>query len=453
MNSKNSTDIAIIGAGISGLSLAYFLKRKGLKVQLLEKSDRVGGAINTLKEDGYLFEAGPNTVQESSEAFIELSNDLKLNTTRSNEFASNRFILTKGGLKKVPLGPKAAIKSDLIPWSEKLHFVMKEFFPKFTARAPQKNESVQEFATRNFGENTFNNLIQPFLNGILAQDGNSTSAEALFKDVVRLEKDTGSIIRAMKAKKKSKKPSPEKRKSSPGLVSFPNGLSELSEKLLLNLKEETRTEQAVDMIFHQGDLWHCSDENGNNIASAKSIVITTPTYVSSRLLREPKLNDIEYNPLTVLGLGFHCKEISHPLDGFGFLTKSDADYPFLGCIWSSSLFSSRAPKDHLILNFFIGGETQKELTSLDEQELTKLCCEGLKRALNLNKVPSPSKVFCRKYKNAIPKFAMEHQQRLSELEKFEKTHPGLHFLGNFKGGVSLNDRILRSSELAEKLSI
>ena len=54
--------IAIIGGGIAGLSAAYYLekaRRAGASLQwvLFEKSDRLGGAIETERRDGFVIEA------------------------------------------------------------------------------------------------------------------------------------------------------------------------------------------------------------------------------------------------------------------------------------------------------------------------------------------------------------------------------------------------------------
>ena len=64
--------VAIIGAGITGLTAAFYLKRKGVPVTVYEASDRVGGAIQSVRMEGYLAEFGPNTILETSPKVTQL---------------------------------------------------------------------------------------------------------------------------------------------------------------------------------------------------------------------------------------------------------------------------------------------------------------------------------------------------------------------------------------------
>src|SRR5437764_14546514 len=56
---------AVIGGGISGLSTAFLLRRKGIDVTLFEASEHVGGNVQTLQKDGYTIEQGPNSLLKS----------------------------------------------------------------------------------------------------------------------------------------------------------------------------------------------------------------------------------------------------------------------------------------------------------------------------------------------------------------------------------------------------
>jgi renalase len=54
--------IAVVGAGISGLSAARDLQRAGHEVIVWERHDQVGGRMETLAVDGYVFDTGATSI-------------------------------------------------------------------------------------------------------------------------------------------------------------------------------------------------------------------------------------------------------------------------------------------------------------------------------------------------------------------------------------------------------
>src|SRR3990167_3579047 len=93
-------DVVVIGAGISGLAAAFYLKKKGLDVSLFEKSEHVGGVIRSLHKEGYLLEEGPNTYMGLTDPVQEMVESLGLTESMvfPQKHASKRFIFRKGKL-------------------------------------------------------------------------------------------------------------------------------------------------------------------------------------------------------------------------------------------------------------------------------------------------------------------------------------------------------------------
>ena len=91
MNTTHNTKIAIIGAGLAGLTAAYRLLQKGIKVDLYEARGRVGGRVLSALVKNYLgdysvVELGGQSITDGGEEanFIGLAEDLGLNIA-SNE--------------------------------------------------------------------------------------------------------------------------------------------------------------------------------------------------------------------------------------------------------------------------------------------------------------------------------------------------------------------------------
>jgi len=119
--------IIIIGGGISGLSLLHYLKtryahRTDVKINLLEKNNYSGGTIRSVKEDGVLFETGPNGFLDSKPKTLEFIKEIGLSDALmgAREEAEIRYIRVNGQLYPVPLNAKSFLTHPLFSPADKL---------------------------------------------------------------------------------------------------------------------------------------------------------------------------------------------------------------------------------------------------------------------------------------------------------------------------------------------
>ncbi len=161
-------EVTIIGAGLTGLSLAYYLQQAGMEVLLLEKEERPGGVINSVEEGGFIYETGPNTGilgnPEIVELFGELAGLCELET--ANPMAKNRWIWKSGQWHPLPAGLAAAIKTPLFTGGDKLR-ILGEAFRK---KGNDPMESVAGLVKRRLGESYLDYAVDPFISGIYAGD-------------------------------------------------------------------------------------------------------------------------------------------------------------------------------------------------------------------------------------------------------------------------------------------
>ena len=111
MNKK----VIVLGAGISGLTTAYLLHKDGYDVTVLEKNDKVGGSIETVIENGLLFDRGPNSALETTPLIAQLVEELNLTEqfVYANKKGNKRYILRNNQLHALAISPPAFIKSKL----------------------------------------------------------------------------------------------------------------------------------------------------------------------------------------------------------------------------------------------------------------------------------------------------------------------------------------------------
>lgn len=435
--------VVIIGSGITALARAWHLQKSGHFVTVLEKSNRVGGSICSLREGAYLAEEGPNSLQINSfevDAFLKSIPNFTNRVVYASDATKKRFIFRRGLARPVPMSAKTFITTSLWSITGKLQLLKGLFFK---AVEPKSEESIVQYASRRFGDELYNYAFNPVVSGIYAGDPEKLSLPYAFPKIYALEQKQCSLIRALILKKHSTmladKPKVRKR-----ILSFKNGLEELPLLLASALGSAVETKVAIKAIFRDGNkwviAWNDSKENYDQL------IVTSPAHSLEELPLEPSLlhaisflKAIEYPPVTVLNVAFKRFEVSHPLDGFGILIPECENRSILGVLFPSSLFTERTPKDEVLLTVFIGGNRQPELAKLNEKALLEIVLLELESILGVK--GKPSFTHFRYWAKSIPQYNLGHGKILEQINDVEKEFPGIQFVGNYRFGVSLTNCI------------
>lgn len=468
-----NTDILIVGGGISGLSLAYFLterlKEQGdpRKVTLLEKADRVGGTVRTVRQDGFICEAGPNGFLDNKPRTGELASSAGLQSALlpSNDRSRIRYIYHTGKFHKLPGSVKEFLTSDLLSVGGRIRVAGEVF----TRPSRSEDETVAEFGRRHIGKEAVEVMIDPFISGVFAGDPECLSLRSIMPKMAEMDKTYGSLIKALKAMQKKKremekatgKKLPSASPFGGGtLTSFKDGLATLTDQVaaagefpVIMNAEVTALRQAVDGAAYTVEV--SVDGKSGSIESSE-VVLATPAYVTAKVLEglvssaSNVLTKIEYAAAAVLCLGYRKEELGFDLNGFGFLVPHREKRKILGSVWASSVFDHRAPEGCVLLQVVAGGACDSVTPLLPDEELLKVVREELKDIMGITASPVLTKIF--KYEKAIPQYNVGHQKRLDELNAVLEHFPGLYLTGNAYLGVGLNDCIENSFKLAEKIA-
>lgn len=442
--------IAIIGAGITGLTTACELQNSGYSVHLFEKRSEPGGAIKSARHDGWLIEYGPNTLLLKDQEIKDFLEDAGMGTelAEANQEADKRYIVKNGSLEPLPSSLMTAINTPLFSIQGKLRILLEPFI----TRSRNRDQTVADFVERRLGKEILDYAINPFVAGIFANNPDELSLRHAFPVMDDLEKSYGSLIvgAVSKAFKKTGSNKTERK-----LVSFNDGLQSLPSALVGRLKHCHYNHNIKSVQFRE-EGWVVDTQMGK-YGPYDQVVITIPLHkwtknllpVQSGELRA--LENVKYPPLSVILIGFKKEHVEHPLDGFGFLVPKNENRSVLGALFSSTLFKNRAPEDHHLLTVFVGGGRQPELAEKESEELLKIVLQDLNELIGLNGDPVfKEHVY---WPHSIPGYFPGYDKVLETLADIEERNAGLYLAGNFREGISVPDCIKNGLRLSERIRL
>jgi protoporphyrinogen/coproporphyrinogen III oxidase len=446
--------VAIIGAGITGLTAAFYLKRKGVPVTVFEAGKRAGGAIQSLRQNGFLAESGPNTILETSPKISELIRDLNLESRRiyPNANAKKRFLVRDKKPVAMPSSQAEFLTTKLFSARAKFALAREPFVPP---RRDDVEESVAEFVLRRLNREFLDRAVDPFIAGIYAGDPHKLSVRHAFPKLYETEQKYGSLIKGQFFGAGEQKKSGEISRRNARMFSFDEGLQVLTGTLAAQLGDSLKLNTPVTKLTQTENGWRV--KTSADEIEFGAIIFCGTAFKLAELQIEPQtaidfsaFSEIRYPPVASVVLGFRRADVAHPLDGFGMLIPKIENFKILGVIFSSSLFPNRAPENFVALTSYVGGERQPELASLPPDELVKLVCEDLRVLLGANGGPVFKNVAL--YPKAIPQYNVGYGKFKDLMDEIETKSRGLFFAGSFRGGISLGDSIVSGCNIAEKIS-
>ncbi len=485
--SQISRRIAIAGAGISGLSAAYYIQRfcleNGIAVQLTiyEPSEQLGGKIRTLHRDGCVIERGPDSFLARKLPMLELARELGLEgeLTATNPQAKKTYILHKRKLHSMPEGLMLGIPTQIMPFLRtglisplgKARAALDLLLPR---KAGKADEALGVFLSRRLGSEVLEHIAEPLLAGIYAGDTKELSLQSTFPQFQALEQDHRSIMIGMIRNKRQQRLLRLKNRptgthgttdrdgqiplsqlaSKSMFLTFRQGLATLVNALVTKLSEATiRTGIAVTEVSNSDGHYNLKLSDGSE-EKFDAVVLAVPNYAAvgmlPQLAEEQALINIPYVSVANVVMAFRKSELTLSKDGSGFLVPRSEGLTITACTWTSVKWLHTAPDDMVLVRCYIGRSGATESVESNDEQLTNRVRADLKQTLGID--AEPLFVEVTRWKDSMPQYPVGHLESLKQYrEKLAGLMPGVYLTGSGYQGVGLPDCIGQAKQCAEKV--
>jgi oxygen-dependent protoporphyrinogen oxidase len=440
-------DVVIVGGGITGLAAAYRLQQVAphLDVMLVEATSHLGGKIGTEHFDGFVLEWGADCFLSRKPRGIGLCQELGLADElvgRDPRYAQT-FVLRNGRLHRLPEGLTGMIPTNLeaLTHNTLLSAAAQTRLaqePDIPVNPANDDESVAHFIARRLGRETLENLVEPLLAGIYAGQADQLSLAATFPQLRQLELKYGSLLQGLVNQQPAANGT-----DYPSFVSFAGGMKTLVDCLAARLdKMAIWKETAVTNIAKTVNGYRLA-VNGKPAFEAAAVIVTTPMYVSSELLRgldvtlAAVLAEIPYASTALVNLAFAETDVP-ALNGYGYVIPSVEGREALACTWTSRKWQNRAPEGKVLLRVYIG-RYGDNVTAYEDGRLLAIAQNEIRDTLNITAEPLLQRII--RYPGAMPQYNMGHLDRLDTIEERLVGHEGLFLVGAAFRGVGIPDCI------------
>lgn len=461
--------VAIVGAGITGLTAAYEIFKNStnlpeVEVVIFEKGSRPGGVIRTEEVDGFLIEGGPDSFELYKPAPLELARELGIENEviDANEEYHTTYLYINGKLQEIPKGllglvPQSFISLAFCPylsWRAKFRAAMELFLPPITTGSVDM--SIAEFYKKRFGNEVFENVAEALFGSIYACIPETISLKACWPRGQAMEEEYGSLLKAMLVRKmQAKKEKSKNKKTASMFKSFKKGMGFLVDRLLEKLpsnifKFNTGVKSVKKDDANGGYLLEL--DNGEFYRADAVIVATSPSYETAKIVKDldrgisDMLLRIPFASSATVSLAYDKNEFNHPLNGFGFLVPRKEKTTVKASTWCSTKFKGRAPENGVLIRCFVGNANEETIVYQTDEEILSAVLSDLEKIMGVTAKPKFYRIY--RWFNAMPQYTIGHLERVRFIEERERLYPGFALAGNAYRGLGLGDCILEGRRAA-----
>ncbi|MCL5024139.1 MAG: FAD-dependent oxidoreductase [Nitrospirae bacterium] len=384
-------DVVIIGAGISGLSLAHYCAKQGLRTLVLEKDGRVGGTFHTHvfpgADPGFWLELGAHTCYNSYGNLLNIMEELSLLHQAAKKEKVGYKLLVDGRIQSIP---------------SRMNFAELLFSAPRLFTLKKAGHSIESYYSKIVGKNNFRKVFGPLFDAVICQKADNFPADLLFKKRDR-RKD---VLKSFAMRR---------------------GLQSITEAIASEEGIEVVTGKAVDSILFKGGLFTAGTADGASFQSPV-LAVAAQASAAAALLRTsfPEISAL----LSRIEMG--------RVETVGVAIRKDSSLlgPLAGIIAVDNSFYSAVSRDPLpdenrrgFAFHFKSGAATLESRLARIAEVLQVKREELEGAVSAE--------------NHVPALRVGHDALVTELDRLLARRK-LLLTGNYFSGLAIEDCVSRS---------
>jgi protoporphyrinogen/coproporphyrinogen III oxidase len=462
--------VIVIGAGITGLAAAHHLgelaasREMPLEVTIVERGDRAGGPLKTIRRDGFIMEAGADSILVEKPWAAELARRIGLGDELIPTRAEFRrtLVVRAGRLVEIPdgfsllaparLGP--VLRSPLFSPLGKLRMMLEPLIP---ARRDGRDESLASFVSRRLGREVLDRVAQPLAGGIYTADPARLSVQATMPRFVEMERKYGSLVRGLRAAERTRAAQSAGTSGARWnlFVAPRGGMGVLADTLAARLARSIRYGAEAATLTRSGSSWKVTLADGAPL-EADAVICAAPASAAAHLIAPhdqalaERLRAISYASAAVVNLAYRESDFPAPPRTFGFVVPVAERRRIIAASFSSLKYEGRAPAGWIVARMFLGGVLQNDMMRLTDDQMIAAARDEMRQLLGVAATPSIAEV--QRWPDAMPQYEVGHLDRVGQIERAAAMIPAFILAGAAYRGVGVPDCV-RSGEDAARATI
>lgn len=463
--SAKQLHVTIVGGGMTGLTAAYYLQKwsreKGLNLRftLLESSDRVGGKVQTWRHEGFTIELGADSFLERKTSAVELIREVGLGDRLVNNQAGQAYIMHKDRLYSVPEGAVMGVPTKLMPFATtplispwgKLRAAADLVLP---GAQSGEDESVGDFFRRRLGDEVIENIIEPLISGVYGGNIDKLSLLSTFPQYAQMEKQSRSLILAMKNSRQQQKPQAEPKRTKGMFMTLTSGLHSLAERLEELLPEDAvRKQTSVKRLGKREEGGYSLELSSGEVLKTDAVILAIPHHLAQDVVKEcveiPPLSGAKPTIMATVALAYPEEGVRVDREGTGFVVPRKENCTITACTWTQRKWPHTTPPGKALVRCYVGKPGAEEIVERSDEEIVRVVIRDLQKVMQIDERPEFYRVT--RWNRGLP-YLVGHRQWVSGITARMKEHlPGVWLTGGSYGGVGVPDCIDQAKQTVQEL--